>query len=368
MLSVLKIASANLLSEKGRLVITAGGVAFSVMLILILLGLYQGWNLQITRFLGGIETDFWIGQKGVRDMSHTVSILPASLEDSLKQIEGVDQVIPFVGRNVSFELDGKEAHLYLVGTDNNSPIQPYKVIEGKNNPSSGEIVLDKVFADDRSLKIGDTLAIRDRSFEIVGISSGGYLLVYSYAFVPLSDLRSLLDFTQFSNYYLVQSSNPETTRKALEKAYPDLTILSKQEFLNNNQGIVKESFLPIISVLLVISFIIGIAVIGLTIFTATIEKGREYGVLKALGFSDRQLFGIGLVQAVLSGIIGLAIGLVLTPLIAAFASANVGGFLYDLEPVDMAKVGGVTLLMSALASLAPLKRLLSIDPAQVFKA
>lgn len=63
---VFLIAFRNLFGEKGRFFITVGGVAFSVILILILLGLYQGWERQMTKFLGAIPTDLWVGQKAAR--------------------------------------------------------------------------------------------------------------------------------------------------------------------------------------------------------------------------------------------------------------------------------------------------------------
>ena len=72
--SVFVIAFKNLFKEKGRLLITVGGVTFSVILILLLLGLYAGWSTQVKKFLGGIEAEFWVGSKGSSDLSHGISI------------------------------------------------------------------------------------------------------------------------------------------------------------------------------------------------------------------------------------------------------------------------------------------------------
>lgn len=44
--------------------------------------------------------------------------------------------------------------------------------------------------------------------------------------------------------------------------------------------------------LVLIGFVIGTLVIGPTIYTARMEKRREYGVLKAIGFSNRALYEI----------------------------------------------------------------------------
>src|SRR3712207_8259794 len=39
-------------------------------------------------------------------------------------------------------------------------------------------------------------------------------------------------------------------------------------------------------------FVVGTAIIGLIIYTATVEKTREYGILKAIGLSNRRLYSL----------------------------------------------------------------------------
>ena len=363
------IARQNLFSEKGRLLITAGGVAFSVIFILLLLGLYQGWSTQITKFLGAIDSDLWVGQKGSRDLSHSLSLLPIDLLEKVQNQPSVKAVSPFIGRQLTFELKGQEAHLYLVGVDPGNLVRPYKIKEGKARPSKNEIIIDNAFAQKERLKVNDTLIIQSKTLKIVGISEGGNLLVYTFALIDQADLIDLLQFQQFTNYFLVKTNiNVNEAQNLLQKEFPELSIVKKEQFLKNNAALLSETFLPIIGVLLLVAVLIGIAVIGLTIFTAAIEKSREYGVLKALGFTDRQLFAISLIQSIIAGFLGLLLGNILAPLLAFLAQTITGGFLYEVGPREIILVAVLTLVMSIAASLLPLRRILSIDPAQVFKA
>src|SRR3990167_8788134 len=105
------IAVRNLFGEKGRLVITIGGVAFAVMLILVLLGLYVGWEHQMTKFLGNISADLWVGQAGSGDMSHRSSMLPANLARELESKSYIKQVSTFIGRQVGVKISGVEKSL-----------------------------------------------------------------------------------------------------------------------------------------------------------------------------------------------------------------------------------------------------------------
>ncbi|MBI2305387.1 MAG: hypothetical protein HYU86_11660 [Chloroflexi bacterium] len=56
---MVSIARRNLFAEKGRLFISIGGVAFAVLLIGILLGLYQGWNDAITGYIRSAGLSCW---------------------------------------------------------------------------------------------------------------------------------------------------------------------------------------------------------------------------------------------------------------------------------------------------------------------
>lgn len=368
MKSALVIAIRNLFGEKGRLLISAGGVAFSVTLILILLGLYFGWQLQMTRFLGSVPADLWVGQPSSGDLSHSISILPIGLGEQLEQIQGVNRVVPFSGRRGGVEINGNEVALYLVGLEEGGLVKPFALEEGKEIPSSGEIIIDESLATNQDLILGDEVKMFDRIFKIVGISSGGNILAFSYAFLSLDDLNELMEFEQFTNYFMIQTDTPGAVKERIEDEFPNLQAFERQIFLDRNSELIRETFLPIIAVLVVIAISVGTAVIGLTIFTATIEKSREYGVLKAMGYLNHQIFSIAAIQSFVSGVVGFAAGNILSPLIAMLAARYTGGFVYELGLREIAWVGSMTLLMIILAVFLPLRRIISIDPAAVFKA
>lgn len=347
--------------------ITVGGVAFSVILILVLTGLYKGWENQMTRFLGNIDATYWIGQKGSGDLSHGVSLIPTSLISQVENKPYIDSVSPFFDRQTSVSIKGDSVHIAVVGVDEKSYIRPYQIVEGSNRPKPGEIIIDITLARAQKLKIDDSITVAGKDLRITGISSGGNILAYTYALASTEDARTVFGSDNLINYLMVRTSDADAKNK-LEQDFPDLLTLSKEEFLTNNKSIVTEAFLPLIEVLVFIGLLIGTAVIGLTIYTATVEKSREYGVLKAIGYTSGQLYGIALIQAVSAGLVGFVIGAILAPLISLAATYFASGFLYEVRPIEIAGIAGLTILMSLIASLLPLRRLFRIDPAQVFKA
>lgn len=367
------IAWHNLTHERGRFAVSVGGVAFAVVLVLIVSGLYQGWNERLTQYIQSVRADFWVAQRGSGDLSHSVSLLRNDLEDTLKSVEGVATVDRFIGRRIAFDLAAKQdVHIYVVGFDpstgENGPIE---MVEGSASPREREVIIDRAFAKQNNLKLGDMLELKKgESWEIIGIATGGNQAAYTYAFVNLDEVKRLLDMEAFTNYFIVtiDPGVDATTVKSRIEAAADVEAMPRADFIDENQKLIRETFLPIISVLLVIGFVIGAAVIGLTIYTATIEKASEYGVLKALGFSRSRLFRIVLLQSLISAIFGYGLGVGLAIAIASIAASVQPSFVTSFDATMFAGVFAMSLVMATVAAWAPTHRIASIDPADVFRA
>ncbi|NSX38521.1 ABC transporter permease [Pseudarthrobacter oxydans] len=368
---MLFLAIKNLVQEKTRLLISVGGVAFSVLLILSIQGLYQGWSNKIGEYIRTVPADYWITQTGATDMFHTPSVLPLTVRDFLAGVDGVGSAKPFSGRRVAFAHNGKDINLYVIADDTENNVgAPARVVEGKSVPGKGEIIIDRVVGRSQDIRIGDTIPVAGRELKVAGYSEGGYILSFSFAFATKEDAESILQLPGATNFFLVTVKNgadPAAVVSRIE-ADPAVDAISKDRFVENNTNIVRDTFLPIILVLLLIGIAVGMTVIGLTIFTSTIEKAREYGVLKAIGVSNRQLYTVVIEQAVTAAVLGYVVGAALALAVSAAAGSYVPEFITEIRWLDAAWILGVTLVMAVAASLLPVRRLSRIDPAEVFRA
>ncbi|MDP2721020.1 MAG: FtsX-like permease family protein [bacterium] len=369
---MLFIALKNLFQEKTRLLISVGGVAFSALLIIVLVGLYQGWQNKMGEYIRNLPADLWVAQEGSKDMFHSVSVISLEDENKIKSIEGVSQVAAFSGRQLEVDFNGKQAATYVVGFDTSSRVGgPLRVIKGKSAPSNGEIIIDKIFADDNDLEIGDRFPIGTEEFEVAGISEGGSLITFQYSFVTKEDAERLFKLQGVTNYFMVtllDDSKSGFVAKRIKELIPSTKVFTRREFVDKNTEIVTETFLPIILVLVLIGFAVGVAVIGLTIFTSTIEKSREYGVLKAIGIRNSQLYLIVVQQALVAGVAGYLIGLGFAFSLSLVVGQFVPEFITLFRVIDIVWIFGATLLMAILAAFVPSRRIAHINPAEVFKA
>jgi putative ABC transport system permease protein len=105
----------------------------------------------------------------------------------------------------------------------------------------------------------------------------------------------------------------------------------------------------------------------MVIYTATVERTREYGVLKAVGAKNRYLYGLVTVQGVVTAVSGALLGIGLAWLAAQLIMNNSPKFLIILEPQPVLWVSLSSLLMGILAALLPARAVAHLDPAQVFR-
>ena len=148
---------------------------------------------------------------------------------------------------------------------------------------------------------------------------------------------------------------------------PGVQYISGPQFAERTRDRILGNILPILVVVLVLAFVVGLAVAGLTIYTATVEKSREYGILKAEGFTNPFLYRVVFEQSLITGMLGFILGAGLTVLVAPFAQDLVPQFVVFVRWQDIAGVAGTTLLMALFSAYIPIRRMASIDPVTVFK-
>ncbi len=364
------IARRNLFQEKTRLLISVGGVALSVALIMVLAGLYQGWNNKLSEYIRNVPADIWVMQKGAEELFHTPSILPLDLENNLAGIDGVKSVKPFNARRLAVTANGRGFQLYVVGYNpTNDAGRPVRVVKGKAIPGPGEIIVDN--SQSKKVKLGDSINAAGRQLKVVGFSSGGDLIITSFAFVLPEELDNIQKLPNAVSQFWVTvrpGADQNKVIASIKTLVPNTTAVTRDQFVRSNTKIVSDSFLPVILVLVLFSIAVGVAVIGLTIFTSTVEKAKEYGVLKAIGLKNRQLYAVVVQQALVAGVIGFIVGTGLAFGLSGTVGNWVPQFVSQIRALDVLWILGLTLLMSVLAAFIPMRRLAHIDPAEVFKA
>jgi len=365
------LARKNLFQEKTRLIISIGGVAFSVLLIILLQGLSIGFSNVLGQYFDTVPADLWVARANTGNMMDP-SFLRFSLGPQLKGLDGVADAQPFGMQSLTSKVNGKDLAFYLISYDPASGVgKPTTVSSGKTTPKAGEIIIDRIVAKSNNIKIGDTLPYATRQLKVVGLSEGTFILSSSFAFVNEADASKIYGLPATTNYWLVQldqGADSEKVRTAINQNFPGAKAVTKAQFVQKNVNVLKDVVQPVFGMLVLLGALIGTAVIGLTIFIATIEKSKEYGVLKAIGLKNSQLYAIVLEQALIAAIIGFAVGAVLAYGLNTLITNAVPQFLTKIRIFDIAWIFAVVIGMAIVSSYIPIRRMSKIDPAEVFRS
>lgn len=363
------LAGRNLYQDKICLALSVSGVALAVMLILILNGFLAGMNRQITLYLNRSPGSIVVAQKGVVNLLGATSLLPPGVAARAKGILGVDRVIPILSQFVILDLHDKKQPAYLVGYDPRLGGGPWEIAAGRQPETDREVVLDRVLAARHGLKIGEQLEILGKDFTIIGLSNGTTSWMTSFFFIRKTAAEKLLQAPQATSFLLVSlqdGASPTDVRQKLDEI-DGINALSKEEIAANDLKLFAKVFSMPLKLMVSIAFLVGTMVVGLVIYTATVERQREYGTLKAIGAANRVLYKVVTTQALVSALAGAVIGVLLAFGAGWWIMTVRPQFLIVLDPKDIGWAILAGLGMALVAALFPARVVAGLAPAEVFR-
>lgn len=368
---MIRLAFRNLFQNKIRLVISVGGVVLSLLLILALDAVFAGVERQITAYIEYSGADVWVSQEDVLNMHMASSSLPDSVRRKVKNVPGVASVTPimYLTNNV---IAGEDRNLaYIIGLPENAALGgPWEVSSGRSLPGKSQAIIDRNVAEKSGVGLGDNVEILGEEFELIGLSEGTASLVNSIAFISADDFEDLRDSYSTVSFLLVKvraGEAPEVVAARIQAQVRDVTAQSGSAFAGQERRVVKDMSTDLITIMNLIGFLIGLAVMALTVYTSTLSRRREYGMLKALGARNRDLYAAVLAQAMLSVILGFLFGLLVTFLLKVAIPFSGANLRLEISYLSLLKVGSVSLLIAAISAVIPIRQIAGLDPAMVFR-
>lgn len=173
-------------------------------------------------------------------------------------------------------------------------------------------------------------------FNIVGIFETGFgSMDKHFLYIPLQKAREMLDCGDAAHEVLVFLKEPARSWEVSEKIKHTLSVNDPEHAIQvipwQENDLVKS--MPVIAkvwgvILGIIMLIVALVILN-TMLMAVMERYHEIGVIKALGFKNREVFSMILVEALYIGAIGSVIGGILGGTLSAI-SEKVG---FSLEAI-----------------------------------
>ena len=255
-----------------------------------------------------------------------------------------------------------------------------RMTEGEFRVDAAHAVLGVELAAELGLKRGDKLRVqapagRSEVFVVAGLFDvGNKDLNERWVFVSLRSAQTLLDLSGgISSIELKVDELFAADRIAVDIA--SRTGLEAESWMERNRqllvGLRSQSASSwMIQLFVVIAVALGIASV---LVVSVVQKSREIGILKAMGTRTAQVVRVFLVQGVVLGLAGSAVGVLLGSGLALFFAAlatNPDGsptFPVALTPSLFLGAAAVATVTGLVAAVAPAERAASLDPADVIR-
>jgi len=375
---MLHLAIKQLRYEWSRTLLTALAISAAVAMILVLRGFEQGLYVQSEKVVLDRGGDLFLTQSGVSNFLAVRSSLPQLTRSKVEAIQGVKTANPLTGFWAIYGPEGNKFPLLLLVYDTKGG--PTHLIEGQPIKHSRDIVIDVGLSKRFNLKPGDPLIISDFEFRVSGITSESSALFSTFAYVSYDGMIDLFleseiapDISTFPLLsFLLVELEEGADRKAvsgqIEQSVPDVDVFLPEELAKNDRALGKELFGPIMSVLIILSYIVGMLVIGMIIYSDVSQRRRHFAIMKALGFRLPHIAQGILIQSMLVILLAYPFGVLLAQLASTGIEYNMPVYLVVvLEPFGLLKVLFGVVIMMILGSLLPVRMIARTDPVLAFQ-
>ncbi|WP_331251087.1 ABC transporter permease [Streptococcus danieliae] len=187
--------------------------------------------------------------------------------------------------------------------------------------------------------------------------------------VTLEKILQQHQFVRLKPYVIFELGDPSTTEAVVEslKENKKYTVLSQQEVL----GLVIQFIRVIQGLLVVLSFqavVVSTIMIGIIVYINIMQRSREIGVMKAVGYLNRDVQSIFLYESLIITFLSLVVAFLVSQVIGSIANVVVRHFypsitkVFFLDLQSILMMIGLGLVLGYLSAYFPTKKISQLDP------
>ena len=361
------------------------GILAAIVISIYLIGIELGMFFYLANIIGGIVgnanpqyAQVFVVKKQTENINQ-LSPLDLRWVNQLRSIDGVTSTHGFVITNVSARFpNGKDAPAVIIGSDYPAMAAgPYTdlVYSGSISSLVAPEIVSTDFYDNKTLryevKPGTRFEINGKS-ATVGVmtkDAKGFTSPLIYTTTDKARYYTGMSPTQVSGIIVTvpDASMIESVVSRINQIAPDLKAWPAEKIRTativnvmtaNNMGM---SF----ATLVLFGIISGFFIIGLTMYSVTYDRIKDYGTLKAIGASGKYITRLVVAQSVIYALIGYLASLIL--LIISKIGMAKGGLIISLTPALLGFLFLTTLIISVGSSYFSIRKLKKVEPSSVFR-
>ena len=371
----LTLASRNLFHDSLRFIATLVGIVFSVVLVMVQMGLFFGFGHMVTTMIDHASADFWVVPKGAKCFEDP-SLLDIKLRNRVAALPGVARVTPLVIGFSDWRLaSGEMTPVFIVGADlGDGGLEPWNVVEGDVRALSqgANVAVDRSYFDRLGVSgIGGTAEIRGRRVKVVALTDGiRSFTTTPYVFVDLKNARTYTGTPPDRAGDLLVRLNPGADRdkvmEALRGQVGDAEVLSADQFRSRSRSfwLFGTGAGAALFAGALLGVIVGTVIVAQTLYSSTKDHLNEFATLRAMGSSNSYIYNVIIYQALINAVIGFCIAAAIGALVVQMTARSALPIV--ITPWLVAALFVLTVVMCVISAIGAIVRVVRIDPATVF--
>ncbi|MBU7032607.1 MAG: ABC transporter permease [Theionarchaea archaeon] len=299
----------SILRKRIRSGLTILGIAIGIMLVTALLMVANGLEDQFQRVIEKGGGDFVLVERDASDLM--LSRVDGSIRTALEEMEGVSWASAMT---FSVTKIGENPYTIILGVEpRESTSNHFLLVEGQHlsKDDTGKIILGRMISMQEGLPIGEHLDIKGSTYEIIGIYEAGTSFEDSGGCILLNEAQSLFGFGEQVSILQVKAdltTNVDSLRDAIEKEFPQVLVLKSSEVAAHQEDL--QLIIGISALISLIAILVGSIGIMNTMMMSVMERTREIGILRAIGWKKREILSMILKESMAMSILGGSIGIV----------------------------------------------------------
>ncbi|CAL9455142.1 ABC transporter permease [Streptomyces sp. enrichment culture] len=180
-------------------------------------------------------------------------------------------------------------------------------------------VVDSAYAREKKLQTGDTVTVKGTKYEVIGIATASSGDAAANLYVPLKQAQTLAGAKDKVTTIYVKATDSQridSVKSGIQKNISGTTVTTSADLADTVSGSLSTASSLAAGVgrwLSVVVLVAAFLVAGLLTSSAVSRRVREFGTLKALGWTSgrvtRQVVGESVVHGLVGGVLGIALGL-----------------------------------------------------------
>ncbi|MGD9030341.1 MAG: ABC transporter permease [Anaerolineae bacterium] len=356
----------NLLRRRTRTALTLLGIGISIAAIVALGALGAGMADLMTEMFRASQTDLFAIEAGVDADFSAIEERVGSRIAAWPEVDAVAGTIM-----TAVNTDGMQM-LIVLGYHPRSFIMPhFRIVEGQALSGRHQVIVGRQAAEQMGVDVGDTLRLLKSNFRVVGVYETGISYEDVGVVIGLREAQALTGKPHQVMYYAIKLHDPEqaeAVKEQLESSFPELDVSLTSEIAESMSDFqVMQQLVSQVSILAV--FVGGLGMLN-TMLMSVLERTREIGVLRALGWHKRRILGMilqeSLVLGAVGGVCGIVLGLGLGALVG-LAEGTWGSFEPSYTPGVFVQAVLVALVAGVAGGLYPAWRATGMRPVEALR-